>query len=442
MNQDFEILKGIYNAFDPFRPLPPGDPAYVDCREVRGDGDILVELGREILFSERMTCQLYGGHRGGGKSTELLRFKKYLEDQNRFVVYFGADEEDIDSEDTQYTDILLACTRHLLEALKDSANPSPLLNWLKSIWQALQNVMQTKVSLEGLSVEAQISQFAKLTANLRTEPGQRQKIRELVNPRTTTLIQALNQFIKEAKKRLPSGRSQLMLIADNLDRIVPVIQEDGRINHDHIFVDRSEQLKALDCNLVYTVPISMLYSNRASDLRDIYGDAQILPMIMVRTPDHKVYQPGLDKVKEVIAKRVSQVAPNYALETDIFDGREALEGLCLMSGGHVRELMLLIRGAIKRTDSLPIPAKAVQRSITEARDVYRRTVENDQWLTLAKVSRSKRLENDDQYRSLLFNRCLLEYRYFDEQGEMQRWCDIHPLIKGIQEFQEALNQRS
>ncbi|MDJ0572934.1 MAG: hypothetical protein QNJ53_28390 [Pleurocapsa sp. MO_192.B19] len=139
---------------------------------------------------------------------------------------------------------------------------------------------------------------------------------------------------------------------------------------------------------------------------------------------------------------MSLVTTGYALETDIFEGREALEGLCLMSGGHVRELMLLIRGAIKRTDSLPIPAKAVQRSITEARDVYRRTVENNQWLILAKAFRSKRLENDDQYRSLLFSRCLLEYRYFDEAGEMKRWCDIHPLIKGIQEFQEALNQTS
>ncbi|RUR73568.1 hypothetical protein PCC6912_55660 [Chlorogloeopsis fritschii PCC 6912] len=70
MTQDFALLRRLYNVFDPFRPLPAGDPAYVDCREVRGEGDILVEIGREILFSDRMTCQLYAGHRGAGKSTE------------------------------------------------------------------------------------------------------------------------------------------------------------------------------------------------------------------------------------------------------------------------------------------------------------------------------------------------------------------------------------
>jgi AAA ATPase domain len=438
MIQDFQILKRIYNAFDPFQPLPAGDPTYVDCREVRGDGDILVELGREIFFSEPMTCQLYAGHRGAGKSTELLRLKQHLESQSCFVVYFAADENDIEPEDTQYTDILLACTRHLLEELKDSANPNPLLNWMESRWQDLKDLALTEVSFQSLSIEGQLSQFAKLTANLRTEPSQRQKIRERVNPHTITLIKALNQFISDAKKHLPSSADQLVVIADNLDRIVPMVQEDGRSNQDHIFLDRSEQLKALDCHLVYTVPISMLYSNRAADLRNTYGDAQVLPMIMVQTPNNERFEPGINKVKELIAKRIGQVAPNYALESDVFDQPETLDRLCLMSGGHVRELLLLMRAALKRTDSLPIPTKAVQRAITEARDTYRRTVENEQWEILAEVSQTKRIPNEDGYRSLLFNRCLLEYSYLDANGDRQRWGDVHPLIKGIQEFQEAL----
>ncbi|NMF67531.1 ATP-binding protein, partial [Brasilonema octagenarum UFV-OR1] len=45
---------------------------------------------------------------------------------------------------------------------------------------------------------------------------------------------------------------------------------------------------------------------------------------------------------------------------------------------------------------------------------------------------------DDQYRSLMYNRCLLEYRYLDEDQEMQRWYDIHPLIQGIAELKEAV----
>lgn len=234
MAQDFATLKKIYNAFDPFRPLPAGDPVYVDCQEVRGDGDILVEVGREILLSDRNTCQLYAGHRGAGKSTELLRLLKYLNEQGCFVVYFAADEQDIEPEDAQYTDILLACTRRLLEALKDNANPEPLVSWLRNRLHDLKDLLPD-VSLEGLEVEKEIPLFAKITAKMRTEPSLRHKIRERVNPHTQTLILALNQFIEDAKKRLPSEYSQLVVIADNLDRIVPILQEDGRSNHEHIF---------------------------------------------------------------------------------------------------------------------------------------------------------------------------------------------------------------
>lgn len=169
--EDFQILKRIHKAFDPL-PLPAGDPAYVDCQEVRGDGNILVGVGREILMSDRMTCQLYAGHRGAGKSTELLRLQKYLDEQGYFVVYFAADDQDIHPEDAQYTDILLACTRHLLEGLKDSASPAPLLDWLKSRWEELKELALTEVSLEKLSIEMQIAQFAKLEREFknRTKP--------------------------------------------------------------------------------------------------------------------------------------------------------------------------------------------------------------------------------------------------------------------------------
>ena len=438
MIQDFAFLKRIYNAFDPFRPLPAGDPAYVDCTEVRGEGDILVEVGREILYSDRMTSQLYAGHRGAGKSTELLRLQKHLDEQGCFVVYFPADEQDIDPEDAQYTDILLACTRHLLERLKDSTDPASLLNWLNERWQDLKDLALTKVSFESLSIEAKISQFAKLTANLRAEPTQRQKIRERVNPHTVTLITALNEFIQDAKKNLPSGYSQLVLIADNLDRIVPIPQEDGRSNHDQIFLDRSEQLQALDCHLLYTVPISLLYSNRATDLANTYGNTQVLPMIMVQTPDNQPYQRGINKVIEILQKRLSLIDPSKSI-VDMFEEREALENLCLMSGGHVRNL-LLMKEAIKNTNRLPIPTRALQRSISELRNTYRNTVFANEWEALANVYHSKEVENDALYRGLLFNRCILEYRYLKEDGESQVWYDIHPLIKGIKEFQDTFNR--
>ena len=119
------VLDDIYNAFNPM-PLPAGSPQYVDFTAVRGGSDVSIELGRKVQRSSEPTCQLFSGHLGGGKSTELLKLAADLETKGFTVVYFSADDDDINTEDVEYADILLACTWHLLEVVKE-ADPKPIL---------------------------------------------------------------------------------------------------------------------------------------------------------------------------------------------------------------------------------------------------------------------------------------------------------------------------
>jgi hypothetical protein len=162
-------------------------------------------------------------------------------------------------------------------------------------------------------------------------------------------------------------------------------------------------------------------------------------MIMVQTPENESYPPGINKVIEVLQKRLTTIDPSKSI-VHLFDNRESLENLCLMSGGHVRNLLLLMKEALKYTNTLPISKKALQRSISELRNTYKNTIYFNEWEALAKVHKSKEIVNDQLYRGLLFNRCILEYRYQEPDGETKFWYDIHPLIKGIKEFQDAYNQ--
>ncbi|MEM9449235.1 MAG: ATP-binding protein [Cyanobacteria bacterium P01_E01_bin.6] len=439
MLTDLEILKNIYNAFDPFEALPAGDPVYVDCSEVRGEEDILVDVGRQITYADRITHQLYTGHRGAGKSTELLRLKKDLKDQGYRVVYFAAEEADIDPEDAQYTDILLACTRNLLKDLK--GNTAPIMEWLRSRKTELIDVFQSDVALgEDINVEVP---FSKLTTTLKVSPTARAKIREMVEPHTPSLIEALNDFIKEAMAKTPQKTTKkLILIVDSLDRIPPILRENEPSNHEQIFVDRSEQLKMLGCHVIYTVPISLVYSGRGTDLRDIYdAEVEVLPMVMVRDQEGNVCEAGLKAMHELVRQRVFHakgVDPSKTLVGDIFDSQETLDQLCLMSGGHMRNLMQMAQEAIKQSVRLPIGKKAVRIAITKARNTYRNTVYDKQWPLLAQVSQSKEILNNEAYRELLFNRCILEYRYIDDEGERISWRDVHPLLRGVKEFQSVL----
>jgi hypothetical protein len=229
-----------------------------------------------------------------------------------------------------------------------------------------------------------------------------------------------------------------------LDRIVPFEQENGRTNHEQIFVDYSDQLTALDCDVIYTIPISMVYSPSFLEARNRYGtDAQILPMIMVKTPGGEISQAGLDKMKDFINKRVYLIAKtsmSLGLESDIFESPEVLQQLCLMSGGHVRELLLLLKPTLMRSGSLPISQRAVRRAMSDVSNSYGMTMDDSEWEILAKVHHSKSIKKDDAHRKLLFRLCLLEYRYQTEENLTKCWYDVHPLITQLDEFKVALEE--
>jgi hypothetical protein len=446
MSRDY--LAEIYNNFEPFRP-PPKE-AYVDCKDVRGGWEVIRELGRKIVLSKGPTCQLYSGHRGVGKSTELLRLREYLESKRYFVVYFAADDEDIEPQDAQYADILFACARRLAEAVRPPQR-NPLLDWLHSRWESLKDLALTEVSLDNLGLEAQLAQFGRITASVRTIPDKRREMRARINANTPSLVEALNDFIKQAREALPNRCRDIVLIADNLDRIVEIRGEPGQpSNYEEIYLNRSEILRGLACHVIYTVPIAMVYSGRGTELENSFDKPDVLPMVMVCKPDGSENPAGLDKLRELIAMRIKLVDPELVKTLEgpvpdlnippIFDSPETLKLLCLMSGGHVRILVQLVQKAIDWIDELPITRRAVNRAIEESRETYMKTIQEHQWDILARACRSQQANNDEEHMRLLLNRCLLEYRFYDEDEKLCVWCNVHPLIEGLPKFQSALNR--
>lgn len=455
---DEDLLRELFNRFDPFRPLRPKDstdhPAYVNCQEVRGDENILNGIGKKILnFAGPASCHLYTGHRGCGKSTELYRLKSYLERNGFLVIYLNSDE-DLDLQNVEYTDILLACTRRIIEELEsNSIRPNALFTWLRERGKELINFGLSEVDIvdiKNLSLEQQVFPGSKIVANIKTSANNRERIRKPVEENIVTFNEALNEFIEEARQRLPDGKSKLAVIVDNLDRIPVRKSLNGSNNHDELFLDHSVQLKSLNCHLIYTVPISLVYSRNSLNLKNHYGDTEVLPMIMVQDKRGNVYKSGIDKIKELIQERIDYAVdifvnkkysipitnqtPSILSLEDIFDQTATLDRLCLVTGGHLRAVMILMQESINLIERLPITHRAVERAIAISRNTYNNTVDEQDWDRLAKIAKSKKIVNEDQYRQLLFDRCVLEYREVDSQ---KVWHDVHPLIKEIDEFQEA-----
>lgn len=438
-------LQKFYKACNPSITLSVGDAEerkyYIDFSPVRG-GKIIEELGRTItrLAPNEPTCQLFTGHIGCGKSTELLRLKAELERQGSHVVYFDS-SKDLVMADVDVTDILLAIARKVTESLEQAkVNLKP--RGFRNLLQGVSELMQTEIELSaeatvpGLaeikaSTEGELSLgfgLGKISAKAKNSPKFRSQLRQYLEPRTDGILDAINQellepAIQELKRQ---GKTGLVVIVDSLDRVDNTIKPTGRLQPEYLFVDRGEQLKQLNCHVVYTIPLVLIFSNEWGRLRNRFGvDPKLLPMVRVRSRDDSECKQGMELLRQmVLARAFPDVLPAQRLQfiTEVFDSSETLDRLCLVSGGHPRNLLGLMYGCLQQQDP-PFPRECLEEIIRRQRDALVRAVDDDEWELLRQVGHNQMVRGEDEYQTLL--RSLFVFEYQDDQGG---WFSINPIL--------------
>jgi hypothetical protein len=435
-------LKDAYNSVK-LDPLESSDPRYVDCSPARGGEDVVRFLSLRIENSTRPIAQLISGHRGCGKSTELKRLVNDLENKGYLVVYFVADE-DIDVGDLVYTDLLMAVIKRLERTLAEKGiEIDPKLADGVAMWFAevvygwnkedeMVGILKTEFEL-GVKAPAPLPILAKILARITGQIKTGQKIREDVrlslDPQVYQFIERINEFIQAALPKIKNnGYQDLVLVIDNLDRIVLRVLDDktGRTTHDALFLEHAEQLKALDAHIVYTVPISMFYSPKATQLTGSFPSYSILPMIKVQEEDGSPCEEGINRLYEVAKKRIN-------LKVIYSDG--VVEFLANKSGGMLKDFIRLLGYTIELAQAkggdLPIEQMLGEKAFRRLVNEYGRMVPEEHFKMLAAVAKQKRAPNDDKHQTMLYNLSVLEYMNGD------RWCDVHPAVRELQEFKDA-----
>jgi hypothetical protein len=424
----------FFRACNPSKTLAIGNPEdrqyYIDFSSVRGT-NIIRELERTILLSaDEPNCQLFTGHIGCGKSTELLRLKSELERQDFHVVYFESDK-DLDIGDVDISDILLAIARQVsasLEAAQISMQPGYFAN----LFDEISNFLKTPIDL-GFDAELSVG-IGKLTARTKDSPELRSKLRQYLEPRTNGILEAINQELLEpAQKKLQRmGKQGLVVIIDNLDRVDSSRKASGRSQTEYLFVDRGEQLRKLKCHLVYTIPLALIFSSELGPLTNRFGvKPKILPMVPVQSSDGSDHAQGMALLRQmVLARAFPNLNPAARLEAipEVFDSSETLDRLCRVSGGHVRNLLVLLYSCLQQEDP-PISRSCLESVIKGYRDDLMLAVTTDQWQLLQQIRQKKSLGEEPEYQSLL--RSLFVFEYRDSQG---RWFDVNPALAEAKEF--------
>lgn len=436
-------LARFYQACNPSNPLSMGNAEqrryYTDFSPVRG-GKIIEAMERTIadLSPNQPTCQLFTGHIGCGKSTELLRLKAELENRGFHVVYFESTHY-LELTDVDVTDIMLAIAGQVsesLEAIKIRLRPT----YFARLFSEIAEFLQTPIEL---NAEAELSfGIGKITATTKESPTIRRRLRNYLEPRVGGIMQSINEELllkanEELKRR---GKAGLVVIVDNLDRVEMRNMPWGRSLPEYLFIDRGDQLRQLKCHVVYTIPLSLIFSNESETLKNRLGGGlppKVLPMVPVRLRDGRDCEEGMALLRQMVLKRAfpdELSEKQRQLLTEVFDSSETLDRLCRVSGGHVRNLLGLLYSCIQQ-ENPPISRDTLETVIREQRDYLSAAITDDEWELLFQVMRQQSVRGDAEYLTLL--RSLFVFEYRDREGS---WFWINPILEEAKKFKLAASQ--
>ncbi|GAB4383245.1 MAG: hypothetical protein Kow00121_44790 [Elainellaceae cyanobacterium] len=406
---------------------------YVDLAPVRKT-EAIEGVNTVLDFQEpgEFCTILFTGHRGCGKSTELQRIRRQWEQDYR-VIYLEANEE-TDINDAEYTDFYLIVIKQVeFELRKMGLNFDDRLmksfeDWFKEITKENERTVESSVSVEAEASLGSTAPFiakllVKLLAQIKGADKQKTLIRQTLQRDISRLKADINLLLRDAylkiKDQYPKG---FLVIFDNLDRVPPDVGN-------HLFFDYAAQLQDLNCTMIYTVPISVLCSSK--NITNTFGEPHVVSMInvyqLVRDRCELDYNAaGLKGLFQIVEKRV---------DVDLlFESQQQVLDLVKASGGHVRQLMQMVRNACQTASTrkhAKIQAEDVLYAVKQQFN-FERFVPDDHYPLLAKVCLTKNITKDETGQLMLFNTSVLEYNGLD------RWNYPNLAVMQSALFQTAL----
>ncbi len=409
---------------------------YVDLSSVRKT-EAIEGVNTVLDFQEAGDFRtiLFTGHRGCGKSTELQRIRRQWETDYK-VIYLEANEE-TDINNAEYTDFYLIVIKQVEFALRemglgfDAGLLKSFEDWFKQVTKESEQTVESSINVQAeasLKGEAPFlaKLMVKLLAQIRGADKRRTVIRQTLQQDISRLKTDTNLLLRDAYQKVrhlyPKG---FLIIFDNLDRVPPDVGE-------HLFFDYAAQLQELSCTMVYTVPISVLCSSK--NITNSFGEPHVVSMVGVYELKRDSCDLGYNAqgpacLAQIIAKRVDTA--------ELFESSQQVLDLVRASGGHVRQLMQMVRSACQTASTRKhskIQADDVLYAVKQQQFGFERFVPDEHYPLLAKVCMTKNITKDETGQLMLFNTSVLEYNGLD------RWNYPNPAVLQSELFKTALQE--
>lgn len=406
--EDFVVAEDLdlaWSNFDPFYPLPVNCPFHVER-----EGIPLNRLTRALLRHHRQAPKyFFSGHRGCGKSTELNRLAANPYIMKKFFIVKYSVKDICDVYNLNYIDVLFSIGAQLyIQYTEAGKELSPdLMSDLKGWKNNIEKITEESSAIEA-SVDGGLKTFfVSVMAKIKSEDITRETIRETIEPNLSDLIDKINMIIADIEGK--EGKSVLVLI-DDLDK-------PGLEQAKSIFYDNQTAITQPACYIVYTIPISISFTQEFIAIRD---NKYFIPNIKLHEKNDRANknEQGYELLRTFIYKRMN---------ADLIE-ENALDLAIKMGAGVFREtariMQISIDNAIENEQDC-IMVDDVERARQEIRSDLKRTLRTDDYAILKNICNDNEIHGIEKIDRLLHNLSVLEYT----NGET--WWDIHPTLEGI-----------
>jgi len=385
----------------------------------------LRKLQRACATPSISNAHLLLGHRGCGKSTELVNLKRQFEKSGQPAHIIDCNIE-LDLFQANCWDIMLLITEGLCKIANDKDIDLPQ-DTTKAVFDYLKKDTEiTKTEERSISAEASagieagappllpmvLKAFFSVKSDARLSAGTRAVTKEKLEKRASEWLDHTKIIASTISERC--GGQQPVIIFEGLDKI-PIPS--------NIFnILQFAALAQMPFPVVYTFPMSQFYSPQFSSIRDSYA-RHILPMIKVSNIDRTENSGGIAVIREIVGKRA---------DLALFDGEAgngALEHLIKKTGGSLRHLFECIISAAERADSRSagkIQREDADSALSDLRSELTRLIAYPDYKSLVNIYSNKnqreQIADSDLLLRMMQASVVIEY----QNGE--RWHDLHPLI--------------
>jgi hypothetical protein len=444
--EERQLLKEIFQRLVD-EPLTPDTERYRQLYqpiyELPGCEDPVQLLQTYVEFSDVESLQLFSGFRGSGKTTELLRLKKQLEQQGYVVLYANAVKYINPSEEIDISDLLIVLAGAFSDALEEWAArlKTPVNLTYESYWTRLKNYLTTTiVRLKEVGINFEANSPAKevlggvtagidLKLALKESPSFRRNLQMFMQNRIGELRASVVEFFQDgvkAVKQIWGDDKQVVFIFDSLEQLRGSLTNEREVlrSVERVFASHLNLLSLPYVHVIYTVPPWLEFVMPGVDINTLWT----IKLWNNDSPRSR-YEPGWNALRSLVLKRIGKDACLKVFNCQTAEAFTAADDLIAACGGDLRIMLRLLRETLLRTRSLPISQEAITGAITSVRgDFMSISVEDAQWLAKIGDERKHGLPDTSPESVNRLTRFLdTHFVLYLKNGE--KWYDTHPLIR-------------